>query len=36
MAPTSLSSAWPETASAAQDTGPFPYLPGGSVSAIKA
>ena len=36
MTTTSVSPAWPETASAAQDTGPFPYLHGGSVSAIKA
>ena len=36
MATTSVSPAWPETASAAQGSGPFPYLHGGSVSAIKA
>ena len=36
MAPTSVSPAWTETASVAQDTGPFPYLHGVPVSAIKA
>jgi hypothetical protein len=36
MAPTSVSAAWTETASVAHDTGPFPHLHGGPVSAIKA
>ena len=36
MTTTSASQAWQETASAAQGTGPFPYLHGDSVSASKA
>jgi hypothetical protein len=36
MTTTSVSPVWVQTASAAQDTGPFRYLHGGSVSAIKA
>ncbi len=36
MATTSVSPAWPEAASAAQDTGPVPYLHDVSVSAIEA
>jgi hypothetical protein len=36
MAPTSVSPAWPETASATQGTGPVPYLHGGVVTVINA
>jgi hypothetical protein len=36
MAPIFVSPCWPQTASAAQGTGPFPYLHDGSVRAIKA
>ena len=36
MAPTSVSPAWPETASTAQGTGPVPYLHGGAVTVINA
>ena len=36
MAHTSVSPAWPEPASAAQGTGPVPYLHGGAVTVIDA